>query len=284
MIPSSFDYVAPTTLDEAVSALSAAGEDAKIIAGGQSLMPVLRLRLAAPSTLVDLGRIEQLRGVREDGDTLVIGAMTTHHDVATDRLVGDHAALLAETALTVADPQIRHRGTLGGALAHADPAGDLGAAVVALGATLTVIGTGGQRTIAADEFFTDFFTTALTPDEIVVEIRVPKHTGWAAHYEKFHRVSQSWSMVAVAATLQVEGGVIRQAGVALTNMATVPLRARAVEEALIGQAADANVVRAAAEHAAEGTSPMSDQNADAEYRTHLAKVLTRRAVLTAAGV
>lgn len=284
MIPSSFDYVAPTSVDEAVSALAAAGEDAKIIAGGQSLMPVLRLRLAAPSTLVDLGRIEQLRGVREDGDALVIGAMTTHHDVATDRLVGDHAALLAETALTVADPQIRHRGTLGGALAHADPAGDLGAAVVALGATLTVIGTGGKRTIAADEFFTDFFTTALTPDEIVVEIRVPKHTGWAAHYEKFHRVSQSWSMVAVAATVQVEGGVIRQAGVALTNMATVPLRARAVEEALIGQSADADVVRAAAEHAAEGTSPMSDQNADAEYRSHLAKVLTRRAVLTAAGV
>jgi carbon-monoxide dehydrogenase medium subunit len=284
MIPSSFDYVAPTSLDEAVAALAGAGEDAKVIAGGQSLMPVLRLRLAAPTTVVDLGRIEELRGIREDGDSLVIGAMTTHHDVVRDALVAEHAALLVEATKTVADPQIRHRGTFGGSLAHADPAGDLGASALALDATLTVVGPNGQRSIDADEFFTDFFTTALEPDEILVYVRIPKHTGWTAHYEKFHRVSQSWSMVGVAATLDVDGGVIRKAGVALTNMAAVPVRARGVEEALVGQSADVDVIRAAAERAVEGTDPMSDANADAEYRAHLAKVLTRRAVLTAAGV
>ncbi|WP_068271441.1 FAD binding domain-containing protein [Aldersonia kunmingensis] len=284
MIPASFEYVAPTTLDEAVSALSSAGEDAKIIAGGQSLMPVLRLRMAAPTTVVDLGRIEELRGIHEDGDSVVIGAMTTHHEVERNQLLAEHAALLSECAKTVADPQIRHRGTLGGALAHADPAGDLSAASVALDASLTIVGPGGQRTLAAADFFTDLFTTALEPDEILVYIRVPKHTGWAAHYEKFHRVSQSWSMVGVAATLDVDGGVIRKAAVALTNMAAVPVRARGVEEALVGQSANIDVIRAAADHAAEGTNPISDENADAEYRTHLAKVLTRRAVVTAAGV
>lgn len=284
MIPSTFDYVAPTSLDEAVSALTDAGEDAKIIAGGQSLMPVLRLRMAAPTTLVDLGKIAELRGVREDGDSLVIGAMATHHDVMNDPLIGQHAALLAEATKTVADPQIRHRGTFGGSLAHADPAGDLSGAVLALDATLTVVGPNGQRSIEADGFFTDYFETALEPDEILVYVRIPKHTGWRAHYEKFHRVSQSWSMVGVAATLDVDAGTIRRAGVALTNMAAVPVRARGVEQALIGQSADIDVIRAAAEHAAEGTDPMSDANADAEYRTHLAKVLTRRAVVTAAGV
>ncbi|MBD0322725.1 MAG: xanthine dehydrogenase family protein subunit M, partial [Aldersonia sp.] len=233
MIPSTFDYVAPTSLDEAVSSLANAGEDAKIIAGGQSLMPVLRLRMAAPTTLVDLGKIAELRGVREDGDSLVIGAMATHHDVMNDPLIGQHAALLAEATKTVADPQIRHRGTFGGSLAHADPAGDLGGAVLALDATLTVVGPNGQRSIEADGFFTDYFETALEPDEILVYVRIPKHTGWRAHYEKFHRVSQSWSMVGVAATLDVDGGTIRRAGVALTNMAAVPVRARGVEQALI---------------------------------------------------
>jgi carbon-monoxide dehydrogenase medium subunit len=210
--------------------------------------------------------------------------MATHHDVMNDPLIGQHAALLAEATKTVADPQIRHRGTFGGSLAHADPAGDLGGAVLALDATLTVVGPNGQRSIEADGFFTDYFETALEPDEILVYVRIPKHTGWKAHYEKFHRVSQSWSMVGVAATLDVDGGTIRRAGVALTNMAAVPVRARGVEQALIGQSADIDVIRAAAEHAAEGTDPMSDANADAEYRTHLAKVLTRRAVVTAAGV
>ena len=284
MIPPAFEYVAPATIDEAVAALAAAGEDAKVIAGGQSLMPVLRLRLAAPSALVDLGRIEELRGVREHGDTLVIGAMTTHHEVLRHPLVGKHALLLREATRTVADPQIRHRGTLGGALAHADPAGDLCAPVLALDATLTVAGRAGRRTIPVGEFFVDYFTTALQPDEILVDVRIPKHTDWRARYEKINRVAQAWSIVAVAATVEIDGAVIRQARVALTNMAAVPVRARGVEEALIGQPANDASIRAAAEHAVEGTDPVAAGNAAAEYRGHLAKVLTRRAVAAAAGV
>jgi aerobic carbon-monoxide dehydrogenase medium subunit len=284
VIPPEFDYVAPKTLEEAVTALRQAGEDAKVIAGGQSLMPVLRLRMAAPTALVDLRHIDELRGVREDGGTLVIGAMTTYYEVLRNPLIGQHALLIAEAARTVADPQIRHRGTLGGAVAHADPAGDLCAPVLALDATMTVAGPSGRRTISAGDFFVDYFTTALQPDEILVELRIPKHTDWAAHYEKFSRIAQDWSIVAVAATVEVDGGVIRQARVALTNMATVPVRARGVEEALIGQSASEDLIRAAAEHAAEGTDPISDGNADADYRSHLARVLTRRAVATAAGV
>ncbi|MBS1696495.1 MAG: xanthine dehydrogenase family protein subunit M [Actinobacteria bacterium] len=284
MIPPEFDYVAPETVDEAVAALAAAGEDAKVIAGGQSLMPVLRLRLTAPTTVVDLRRVAELRGVREDGDTLAVGAMATHYEVLRSSLVHQHALLLAEATRTVADPQIRHRGTLGGALAHADPAGDLCAPALALDASLVIAGPSGRRTVSADEFFVDYFTTALQPDEILTEIRIPKHSGWAARYEKFNRVAQDWSIVAVAATVDVDGGVIRQARVALTNMAAVPVRARGVEDALVGQAADVDLIAAAAEHAAEGTDPVADGNADAEYRSHLAKVLTRRAVVAAAGV
>ncbi|HEX7429004.1 MAG TPA: xanthine dehydrogenase family protein subunit M [Mycobacterium sp.] len=284
MIPPEFDYVAPTTVDDAVAALAQAGEDAKVIAGGQSLMPLLRLRLAAPTTLVDLGRIEELRGVREDGDALVIGSMTTYYDALRNPLVGKHALLISEATRTIADPQIRHRGTLGGGLAHADPAGDLCAPVLALDATLTVAGPSGRRSIPVAEFFVDYFTTALRSDEILVEVRIPKHTDWTAQYEKLNRVAQAWSIVGVAATVQVDGGVIRQARVALTNMAAIPVRARGVEEALIGQPANEELIRAAAEHAVEGTDPLADSDADAEYRSHLAKVLTRRAVATAAGV
>jgi aerobic carbon-monoxide dehydrogenase medium subunit len=283
MIPSNFDYVAPTTVDEAVAALAQAGEDAKVMAGGQSLMPVLRLRLAAPTVLVDLGRIDELRGVREDGDNVVIGAMTTYYDVLGNPLVSRHALLLADATRTVADPQIRHRGTLGGGIAHADPAGDLCAPVLALDATLTAAGPSGQRSIPVTDFFVDYFETALQPDEILTEIRIPKHTGWAAHYEKLNRAAQAWSIVGVAATVAIEGGVVRRARIALTNMASVPVRARGVEEALIGQAASPESIRAAAEHAAEGTNPITDGNADADYRSHLAKVLTRRAVATAVG-
>lgn len=283
MIPAAFDYVAPTTVDDAVRALAEAGEDAKVIAGGQSLLPVLRMRLAAPSTLVDLGKIAELRGVREDGDSLVIGAMTTHYDVQHDALVAEHAALLAAATDTVADPQVRHRGTFGGSLAHADPAGDLLATVLALDAELVVSGMDGRRTIPAGEFFTDFFTTALRQGEILVEVRVPKKTGWSAHYEKFNRVAQAWPIVAVAATVRVEGGSIAEARVGLTNMGSTPVRATAVEQALIGQPATAEVIKAAAERAAEGTSPTADGNADIEFRQHLARVLTSRAVSAAAG-
>ncbi|HKN95719.1 MAG TPA: xanthine dehydrogenase family protein subunit M [Pseudonocardiaceae bacterium] len=283
MIPAAFDYVAPSTVEEAVRALADAGEDAKVLAGGQSLLPVLRMRLAEPSVIVDLGRIAELRGVREDGDSLVIGAMTTHYDVQRDPLVAEHAALLALTTDHVADPQVRHRGTFGGSLAHADPAGDLLAPALALDARFVVAGPNGRRTIPAADFFVDFFTTALAADEILVEVQVPKYTGWGAHYEKFNRVAQAWSIVAVAAAVRVEGGTFAEARVGLTNMAAVPVRATAVEQALVGQPATAESVRAAAAHAAEGTHPTSDANSDADFRRHLATVLTSRAVLAAAG-
>ena len=283
MIPAAFDYVAPTTVDDAVRALSEAGEDAKIIAGGQSLLPVLRMRLAAPSKLIDLGKIAELRGVREDGDMLVIGAMTTHYDVQFDGLIAEHAPLLALTATAVADPQVRHRGTFGGSLAHADPAGDLPAPVLALDAEMVVRGMDGTRTVPAAEFFTDFFTTALRPGEILVEVRVPKTTGWSAHYEKFNRVAQAWSIVAVAAAVRVDGGTIAEARVALTNMGSTPVRATSVEQALVGQQATPEAIRSAAQHAAEGTSPPTNADADAEYRKHLARVLTSRAVSAAVG-
>jgi aerobic carbon-monoxide dehydrogenase medium subunit len=283
VIPASFDYVRPSTVDEAVQALASAGEDAKVIAGGQSLLPVLRMRLAAPTTLIDLGRVAELRGVREEGDELVIGAMTTHYDVQRDALVASHAALLKEATDTVADPQIRHRGTLGGAIAHADPAGDLLAPVLALDASLVLAGPSGRRTVPAAEFFQDLFTTALAADELLVEVRVPKHTGWRAHYEKFNRVAQAWSMVAVAVTVRTEAGVIEEARVALTNMGSTPVRASGVEAALVGVQASADSIAAAASHAAEGTNPPVDSNADVEYRRHLAQVLTGRAIAAAAG-
>jgi len=283
VIPASFDYVRPSTVDEAVQALASAGEDAKVLAGGQSLLPVLRMRLATPTTLIDLGRVAELRGVREDGDALVIGAMTTHYDVQRDALVAEHAALLKEATDTVADPQIRHRGTLGGAISHADPAGDLLAPVLALEASLVLAGPSGRRTVPAAEFFQDLFTTALAADELLVEVRVPKHTGWRAHYEKFNRVAQAWSMVAVAVTVRTEAGVIEEARVALTNMGSTPIRASGVESALVGVQASADSIRAAASHAAEGTNPPVDSNADVEYRRHLAQVLTGRAIAAAAG-
>jgi carbon-monoxide dehydrogenase medium subunit len=283
MIPGSFDYAAPSTVDEAVRVLAEAGEDAKVLAGGQSLLPVLRVRLAEPSTIVDLGRIPELRGIREDGDHLVIGSMTTHYDVQRDPLVREHAALVALATDTVADPQIRHRGTFGGSLAHADPAGDLLAPALALDAEMVIVGPRGRRTVPAASFFVDFFTTALNPDEILVEVRVPKYSGWGAQYEKFHRQSQAWSIVAVAAAIQVQDGRIAQARVGLTNVAATPVRAFGVEAALVGAPATAQAVRSAAEHAAEGTSPTTDGNADAEFRQHLARVLTSRAVLAAAG-
>jgi carbon-monoxide dehydrogenase medium subunit len=281
VIPAAFEYTAPSTVDEAVRALSDAGEDAKVLAGGQSLLPVLRLRLAAPTVVVDLGKIAELRGVREDGNALVIGAMTTHYDVQRDHLVAEHAALLARATDTVADPQVRHRGTFGGSLAHADPAGDLLAPALALDAQMVIAGTAGRRTVPAAEFFQDLFTTALAPEEILVEVRVPKFTGWRAHYEKFNRVAQAWSMVAVAATVRTEGDTIAQARIALTNMASTPVRATAVEQALVGQAATVENIRAAAAHAAEGTSPTPDGNADVEYRQELARVLTGRALSAA---
>ncbi|MGP4019425.1 FAD binding domain-containing protein [Saccharopolyspora sp. 5N708] len=283
MIPAQFEYLAPSTVEEAVVALTEAGEDAKVLAGGQSLLPVLRMRLADPGVVVDLGRIEALRGVREDGDSLVIGAMTTHHDVLRDSLVHRHAKLIALATRTVADPQVRHRGTFGGSLAHADPAGDLPAPALALDAEMVVAGPSGRRTVPAAEFFVDYFTTALQPGELLIEVRLPKWTGWRAHYEKFNRVAQAWSIVGVAAAVQVSDGTIAQARIGLTNMGPTPIRATGVEQALVGQPATAEAIRSAARHATEGTSPAADASADVDFREHLAEVLTGRAVLAAAG-
>ena len=285
MIPAPFDYETPGTVDEAVHLLAGAGDrEVKVLAGGQSLMPVLRLRLAAPELIVDLGRIAELRGVRDDADAIVIGAMTTHDDVTREPLVRQHALLLAEAARTVADPQIRHRGTFGGSLAHADPAGDMPAPALALDAEMVIAGPSGRRTVPAAEFFQDLFTTALAENEVLVEVRVPKHGGWGAHYEKFSPVAQAWSIVAVAAAVRRGERDDRRGEGRADEHGPVPIRAHAVEEALVGREATADVVREAAGLAAQGTSPMADANADEDYRRHLATVLTGRAVLAAAGV
>lgn len=283
MIPAAFDYTAPATVDQALSALAEAGEEAKILAGGQSLLPVLRLRMAAPELLIDLRKIEELQGISLDGDRVRIGAMVTHHDVVHDPVVAEHLALLARTEETVADPQVRHRGTLGGALAHADPAGDLGAVAVALDAEFELAGPDGRRNVGAADFFVDYFTTALGEDEILVAIRFPSYAGWGAHYEKFTRVAQSWSIVSAAAAVKVSGGIIEAARVGLTNMGAVPIRATTVEAALVGGPATKDAITAAAQAAADGTSPVDDTSAAADYREHLARVLTGRAVLAAVG-
>ncbi|MDR6863871.1 xanthine dehydrogenase family protein subunit M [Phycicoccus sp. 3266] len=283
MIPAQFEYVAPTSVADALAALAQAGDDAKVLAGGQSLLPILRMRLNAPDKVIDLGRVEELRGIREDGDSIVIGAMTTYADVLASDLVREHAGVLHAAVKEVADPQIRHRGTVGGALVHADPAGDVGAPVLALDAELVVAGQGGERTVAAGDFFRDLFETAVGEGELLTAIRVPKHTGWGSRYEKFVRVAHQWSIVAVAATVRVDGGSIAEARIGLTNMGSTPLRATAVEQALVGTAATEDAVRDACAAAADGTNPPSDLNGDADYRRHLATVLTRRAVLAAAG-
>ncbi|NEE01628.1 FAD binding domain-containing protein [Phytoactinopolyspora halotolerans] len=284
MIPVAFDYSRPAGVDEAVQTLTDAGEDAKVLAGGQSLIPMLRLRFAAPSMLVDLGSIGEMHGVREDGDDLVIGAMTTHDEVLKNPLIRAHAPLIAQATATVADRQVRHLGTFGGSLAHADPAGDMPSVATALDATFEIAGPSGRRSVAASEFFVDYLTSALEPDEVLVSVRVPKLAGWGTHYEKFNRVAQAWALVGVAAAVRRNNGTIEEARVALTNMASKPVRAHGVEEALAGAPATAESLAAACDHAAEGTEPTSDASASADYRTHLATVLTRRALESAAGI
>ena len=284
MISAPFEYAAPTTVEEALGALAQAGPGARLLAGGQSLLPVLRLRLNAPEKVVDLRRIPGLTEISEDGDHVVIGSMATHTAVIRSELVRQHALLLAKTVTEVADPQIRHRGTVGGALVHADPAGDIGAAALALDAEFVIVGAGGAtRTVSSADFFVDLFETAVGEGELLTQVRIPKHTGWGAHYEKFVRVKHQWSIVAVAATVRVDGGTIAEARIGLTNMGSIPLRATSVEQALVGKPATEDAVREAAASAAEGTNPPSDLNGDSDYRKHLATVLTRRAVLAAAG-
>ena len=284
MIPAKFDYVRPSSLDDAVSALASGGEDAKVIAGGQSLLPLLRLRFSYPSVLVDVGGLDALRGVRDLGDSLEIGALTTHYELTRDPLVAAHCGLLAQAAGTIADPAVRHRGTIGGALAHADPAGDLPAVVTALDATLVATGPGGERAIAAGDFFTDYLTTSLAPGEVLTAVRVPKLDGWGYRYEKFHITAQAWAIVGVAAVARRANGHVTEARVGLTNMGSVPVRAYAVEAAASGAEASAAALAAAAGHADEGTNPPSDLRGAADYRRHLARVLTGRALAAAAGV
>jgi carbon-monoxide dehydrogenase medium subunit len=275
VIPAAFDYQRAGSVDEAIGLLTDNGEDAKLIAGGHSLLPLMKLRLAAPSVLIDIGRITDLSYVQGEGDEVRIGALTRHHDAANSDLLREQVPLLAHVAGQIGDPQVRHRGTVGGSIAHGDPASDLPAALLALRATLVARGPGGERTIAADDFFTGFLETALAPDEVLTEIRVPAMpgTGWA--FEKFNRRAQDWAIVGVAAVLTNGSG---GPGVGLVNMGSQPLRAAGTEEALRSGSGAAD----AAARAAEGADPPSDLNATPEFRRHLAEVLTRRA-LEAAG-
>ena len=268
MIPAAFDYVRPASVDEALSLLTEHGDEAKVLAGGHSLVPLMKLRLATPAVVVDVGRLRELSYVRDAGDHVAVGALTRHRDVETNALLKAEAPLLAHTASLVGDPAVRHRGTLGGSIAHADPASDLPAAALALGATFVARGPGGERTIPATEFFSGFLETVLRPDELLTEVRVPKAGGAGWSYQKFNRRALDWAIVGVAA---VRNGT---SGVALVNMGSTPLRATAVEEALASGASAADAAAAAA----AGAEPPADLNASADYRRHLAQVLVRRAL------
>jgi aerobic carbon-monoxide dehydrogenase medium subunit len=283
MIPVAFDYTKATSVDEALAALAAGGEDAKILGGGQSLLPVLRLRLNAPSVVVDCSTIDELKGVCEDGDKVVVGAGTTHYDVIKNPMVNQSVSLLAKATASVADPQIRHRGTLGGALAHADPRADQPPVALALDAEFSIAGPGGRRTVSAADFFIGPFETAVGPDEILVSVAFPKLDGWGSHYEKFNRTAQAWSIVGAAAAVRMDGGKIAEARIGLTNVGGTPHRATTVEQALVGASSLAEV-EAACAHASDGLEAFADDDADVNYREHLARVLTARAVAKAAGL
>ena len=276
MIPLAFDYEVAESVDHAIELLGQHGEEAKLLAGGHSLLPIMKLRLAAPTVLVDLGRIDDLNYVRDEGDHLAIGAMTRHCDVERDSTLAEHCGLIAYTASLVGDPQVRHRGTIGGSVSHGDAASDLPSALLALDANFVVKGPGGERTVAAGDFFEDYLQTTLAPDEVLTEIRVPKLGGAGWSYKKFNRRAQDWAVVGVAAVVERSNGSIGSARIGLTNMGSTPLRATAAENALSG--ADPSSVAEATSSADEGTSPSSDIAASDEYRRHLARVLSRRAV------
>jgi carbon-monoxide dehydrogenase medium subunit len=277
VIPAAFEYARAGSVDEAISLLGS-NEDAKVIAGGHSLLPLMRLRFARPALLVDIDRLPDLEYVRDAGDHIEIGALARMSDLAIDPVLRAQSPLVAYTASVVGDPQVRHRATLGGCAAHGDPASDPPTTLLALGATLVVRGPGGEREVAAGDFFKGIFETDLGPQDILTAIRVPKtgSAGWS--YQKFHRRAIDWAIVGVAAIVRRDNGTVSSASVALTNMGAVPLRASGVESALAGAPATAESVAAAAEHAAEGTDPVTDTNASSEFRQHLAKVLTRRAL------
>ena len=281
MIPAEFDYTAPDTLEEAIKALSDGGEDAKLLAGGHSLLPLMKLRLAAPSLLVDLRKVPGLHGIQRENGSWRIGALTPHADLEHTPDLG----IVATAAGTIADPQVRNRGTIGGSLAHGDPASDLPAVMLICEASVTLQGVGGQqRSVAASDLFQDYLETAVEPTEVLTEVRMPAFDGWGYSYQKFNRRSEDWAMVAVSVLVKQTGDVCEDVRVGLTNMASVPLRAGAVEEALRGQPLNADSIARAAEQAAEGTDPPADLNASADYKRHLARVLTRRALEQAAGL
>ncbi len=269
MIPAAFDYVRAESAEQAISLIGQYGDDAKFLAGGHSLLPLMKLRLAQPTVLVDIGRLADLSYIRDAGDHIAIGALTRHMDVETSSVLAEHVPLLANAASNVGDPQVRHRGTIGGSIAHSDPASDLPATTLALGATYVAQGPNGTREIAAKDFFLGFLTTALAADELLTEIRVPKITGAGWSFQKFNRRAQDWAIVGVAAW-RLNGA----SGVGLVNMGSTPILAASVSAALASGAG----VAEAAELAAAESEPQSDLNASPEYRVHLAKVLVRRAL------
>jgi aerobic carbon-monoxide dehydrogenase medium subunit len=277
MIPAEFDYVRAQSVEEAVRHLRENGEDAKLLAGGHSLLPLMKLRLAAPSLLVDIGHIPGLHGVQENGEVR-IGALTTHAQLADAGL-----GLVSDAAATIADQQVRNRGTIGGSLAHGDPASDLPAVVLALDGVLVAEGENAKREIAAADFFQDYLMTALEPHEVITEIRLADPTAWGHGYQKFNRRREDWAMVAVAALVRQQDGVCTDVRIGLTHMGSTPLRATAAEQALQGQPLNEASIARAAEQAAEGTSPPADLNASQDYKRHLARVLCKRALAQAAG-
>jgi carbon-monoxide dehydrogenase medium subunit len=281
VIPPEFDYTAPETLEDAVKALAGGGEDAKVLAGGHSLLPLMKLRLAAPTLLVDLRRVPGLRGIEREDGSWRLGAMTRHADLQVRSELG----VVARAAGLIADQQVRNRGTIGGSLAHGDPASDLPAVLLAAEGSVTVVGAGGQREVAAADLFHDYLTTAVGPGEVLTEVRLPALDGWSFGYEKFTRRAEDWAMVGVTALVRrAADGSCEDVRIALTNMGSTPLRATAAEGALRGQALDAAAIARAAAAADEGTEPPGDLNATPDYKRHLARVLCRRALERAAGV
>ena len=276
MIPAPFDYVLAEHPDHAIELLGKR-EDAKLLAGGHSLLPAMKLRIARPALLVDVGRIADLSYVREEGDTIAIGALTRHKDLAESPVLRENCAIVAHTAGQVGDPQVRHRGTIGGSLAHGDPASDLPTVILALHGEMVARGPQGDRAIPALEFFTGVFQTALAPDEMLVEVRVQKLNGAGWSYTKMSRRAQDWATVAVATVTRSHGAL--PTTIALTNMGATPLRAKAAEDVLAGGGTNAD----AAALADEGTEPSSDHAASADFRRHLARVLTLRALDEASG-
>lgn len=279
MIPAEFDYVAPDSLDGALAALWDGGEDARLLAGGHSLIPLMKLRLAVPSLLVDLGRVPGLAGIERENGFWRIGPMTRHADLQSRSDLG----VVARAAGLIADQQVRNRGTIGGALAHGDPASDLPACLLACGGSVTAQGRGGTRTIDAADLFRDHLTTSLASDEIITGVHVPVMDHFGFGYQKFTRRAEDWAMVGVCACVKKAGdGSCEDVRIALTNMGSTPLRATAAEDALRGGRLDGQAIAEAAEQAAEGTDPPSDLNASAAYKHHLARVLCRRALEIAA--